>query len=144
MITELLMASAAYAPMPERWVNAVEQVESSGRGAATPRGDGGLAAGPFQFHRTAWDDCTAVRRQAGLPTYAYRYATNPTIARQYATTWLSYLRSRLTLKLGRTPNLGETWLAYNLGMSGFSRYGYRIEFVPEIKMRKAAKLNAAQ
>ena len=85
-----------------------------------------------------------MRRQAGLKTYPYSKASDPAIARQYATSWLSYLRSRLTLKLGRQPNLGETWLAWNLGMTGFARYGYRIDFVPERKMRKAATLNAAQ
>lgn len=130
--------------MPTHWVNAVEQIESSGRGASTPLGDSGLARGPFQFHRSAWEDCTEVRRQAGLKTYSYSKASDPAIARQYATSWLSYLRSRLTLKLGRQPNLGETWLAWNLGMTGFARYGYRIDFVPERKMRKAATLNAAQ
>lgn len=144
MITNLLLASAAFAPMPTHWVNAVEQIESSGRGALTPSGDSGLARGPFQFHRSAWDDCTEVRRQAGLKTYPYSKASDPVVARQYATSWLSYLRSRLTLKLGRQPNLGETWLAWNLGMTGFARYGYRIDFVPERKMRKAATLNAAQ
>ena len=144
MITELILASAAYAPMPERWVNAVEQVESSGRGSATPPGDSGLAKGSFQFHRSAWFDCSEVRRKAGLPTYPYSKASDPLIARQYATSWLSYLRAKLIIKLGRMPNLGETWLAYNLGMTGFARYGYRIDYVPERKMRKAATLNAAQ
>jgi hypothetical protein len=144
MITEILMASAAFAPIPAHWVDAVEHIESSGRGASTPLGDSGLAKGPFQFHRDAWDDCSQARRKAGLTTYPYSKASDPFIARLYATSWLSYLRSKLTHKLGRMPNLGETWLAYNLGMSGFSRYGYRIDFVPERKMRKAAKLNAAQ
>ncbi len=144
MITEILMASAAFAPMPAHWVDAVEHIESSGRGASTPPGDSGLAKGPFQFHRDAWDDCSQARRKAGLTTYPYSKASDPFIARLYATSWLSYLRSKLTHKLGRMPNLGETWLAYNLGMSGFARYGYRIDFVPERKMRKAARLNAAQ
>jgi len=144
MITEILMASAAFAPMPAHWVDAVEHIESSGRGAATPPGDSGLAKGPFQFHRDAWADCSAIRREAGLPVYPYSRASDPAVARQYATSWLSYLRSRLGIKLGRPANLGETWLAYNLGMTGFAKYGYRIDFVPERKMRKAAKLNAAQ
>jgi hypothetical protein len=144
MITQILMASAAFAPMPTHWVDAVEHIESSGRGAATPTADAGRAKGPFQFWATAWADCSAIRRDAGLPVYPYSRASDPAVARQYATTWLSYLRSRLGIKLGRPANLGETWLAYNLGMSGFARYGYRIDFVPERKMRKAAKLNAAQ
>lgn len=127
--------------MPQKWVDAVEQIESSRRGASTPLGDKGKAKGPFQFHKSAWDDCTKIRRSVGLPTYPYSKASDPFISRQYATTWLSYLRQQLGNKIGRSPNIGETWLAWNLGMTGFSRYGYRISMVPDIKMRKAAILN---
>lgn len=37
-------------------LDAIEQVESSGRGAATPDGDEGRAIGPFQIWRDYWTD----------------------------------------------------------------------------------------
>jgi hypothetical protein len=139
--TSLILASAAFAPIPERWVDAVEHIESSGRGADTPLGDGSRAKGPFQFWSEAWADCSRLRKKAGLPVYPYSKASDPHIARQYATTWLSWLRSQVGKQLGRPANLGETWLAYNLGVTGFARYGYQISKVPDRKFIKAASLN---
>jgi len=141
MLTTLAFIAASIAPVPEKWVDAVEQVESSGRGADTPSGDTGRARGPFQFWHAAWMDCSDVRRQAGLPTYPYRLASDPVIARQYAHTWLAYLRSKVSRRLGRPANAGETWLAFNLGMSGFGSYGYNIQKVPDRKFMKANLIN---
>lgn len=143
MMTETLMMAAAFAPIPETWVDAVEQVESSGRGAYTPAGDRGRATGPFQFWSVAWQDCSKIRKSKGLSVYPYSRAKDPAIARQYAVTWLSWLRSQVSRELGRPANLGETWLAYNLGMKGFGRYGYQIAKVPDHKFIKAAALNAS-
>lgn len=141
MLSTLAFIAASIAPVPEKWVDAVEHVESSGRGADTPRGDTGRARGPFQFWHAAWLDCSDIRRQAGLPTYPYRLASDPVIARQYARTWLAYLRSKVSRRLGRPANAGETWLAYNLGMSGFGSYGYDIQKVPDRKFMKANLIN---
>ncbi|HSG19539.1 MAG TPA: hypothetical protein VLA31_02115, partial [Burkholderiaceae bacterium] len=55
-LTAGLLASEA---VSEPVVQAVEMVESSGRGAATPDGDGGKAIGPLQWHAVAWKDCSA-------------------------------------------------------------------------------------
>ena len=62
-LTAGLLASEA---IPDQTLQAVEQVESSGRGALTPDGDGGKAKGCLQWHLVAWRDCSAIRRNAGL------------------------------------------------------------------------------
>jgi hypothetical protein len=142
MVTTLAtMAAALLAPVPDAWVDAVEQVESSGRGALTPAGDGGHAIGPFQFWNGSWSDCSAVRRNLGLPVYPYTKAADPVIAREYARVWLAHTRRRLQDKVGRLPTLGETWLAWNLGITGYGRYNYNMQNVPDSKFMKAFRLN---
>lgn len=138
IITTAMALSIAVAnPIPDRWVEAVEQIESNGRNIP---GDGSAAQGVMQFHKSAWIDCSKLRKEAGLKTYPYSKAKDPAIAREYASFWLSYLRGVLTAKIGRPALLGETWLAYNLGVTGFSKYGYSMSLVPEDKYIKAAKL----
>lgn len=138
-LTAGLLASEA---VPEPLVQAVEHIESSGRGANTPDGDGGLARGPFQWHSVAWADCSAVRRKAGLAVYPYADARNPAKAREYARTWLTVLKVRLAGEIGRQPFPGEVWLAWNLGWSGFSRYGFSWAHVPRAKFDKARQVNS--
>lgn len=138
-LSAVLLASEA---VSEPVLQAVEQVESSGRGAATPRGDGGKAIGPLQWHAVAWRDCSAIRRKAGLPVYPYADAANPARARDYARTWLTALKLRLQAAIGRAPFPGEIWLAWNLGWSGFSRYGFQWAEVPSAKFAKARQVNS--
>lgn len=137
-----IVALAVAQPVPDKWVDAVEQIETGGEQAPDlATGDGGKAAGRFQFHKTAWLDCTKVRKAAGLKTYPYSKARDPKVAREYATTWLSYLRHRLTKDIGRAANAGETWLAWNLGYEGFRRYKFQLATVPDAKFVKAARIN---
>jgi len=137
-LTAGLLASEA---VPEAFLQAVEQVESSGRGALTPDGDGGLARGPLQWHSVAWKDCSAIRRKAGLAVYPYADARNPARARDYARTWLTALKIRLADQIGRQPFPGEIWLAWNLGWTGFRRYGFQWADVPAAKFEKARQVN---
>jgi hypothetical protein len=137
-LTAGLLASEA---VPEPIVQAVEQVESSGRGAATPLGDGGKARGPLQWHAVAWADCSKVRRKAGLAVWSYSSASDPVRARDYARTWLTVLKVRLASAIGRQPLPGEIWLAWNLGLTGFSRYGFQWAEVPSAKFAKARQVN---
>lgn len=137
-LTAGLLASEA---VPEAFLQAVEQVESSGRGALTPDGDGGLARGPLQWHSVAWKDCSAIRRKAGLAVYPYADARNPARARDYARTWLTALKIRLAEQIGRQPFPGEIWLAWNLGWTGFRRYGFQWADVPAAKFEKARQVN---
>lgn len=137
-LTAGLLASEA---VPETTLQAVEHIESSGRGAATPLGDGGKARGPMQFHRVAWDDCSKVRRSAGLAVFPYASASDPAKAKDYARTWLTVLKLRLVEQIGRQPFPGEIWLAWNLGWTGFSRYGFQWAEVPAAKFAKARLVN---
>jgi hypothetical protein len=127
--------------IPEQTLQAVEHIESSGRGAKTPDGDGGLAKGPLQWHSVAWKDCSAIRRKAGLAVYPYADAANPAKARDYARTWLTVLKVRLAGQIGRQPYPGEIWLAWNLGWSGYERYGFSWAEVPAAKFNKALQVN---
>ena len=133
----MALSLAAADPIPDRWLTAIEQVESNSRNIS---GDAGLAQGVMQFHKEAWSDCSKLRKQAGLKSYPYSKAKDPAIAREYAGFWLSYLRGVLTAKIGRPALLGETWLAYNLGVTGFGKYHYSMSLVPQEKYIKAAKL----
>jgi hypothetical protein len=138
------IAIATATPVPGCWVDAVQQVETGGqRNPDAAVGDGRRAKGRFQFHKEAWADCTKLRKAAGLPTHPYSKATDPVVAREYATTWLTYLRERLRKDIGRTPFLGEVWLAWNLGYQGFADIGFQLSLAPEAKFIKAAKLNIA-
>lgn len=140
-MTAILMTIASLTnPVPETWVQAVEYVESGGRGAATPKGDGGKAVGPYQFHKEAWADCSKVRKAAGLSVHPYAKASDPGIARDYAKTWLTHLRYILTAEIGRPANAAETWLAFNLGMKGFRAFGFQWAFVPSPKFDKAMQV----
>lgn len=130
----MAVASVVANPVPEAWVDAVEQVESGGRNIS---GDKGKAAGVFQFWAVAWADCSKVRAKAGLPVHPYHKATDRKVAREYARTWLTYLRNRLTIEIGRPASAAETWLAYNLGLTGFKAVGYQWAFVPADKFSKA-------
>ena len=137
-LSAALLASEA---VPEAVVQAVEQVESSGRGSKTPDGDGGKAVGCLQWHSVAWKDCSAIRLKAGLPIYPYADAKAPIRAREYARTWLTVLKVRLAAEMGRQPFPGEIWLAWNLGWSGFERYGFSWAHVSRVKFDKARQVN---
>ena len=126
-LTAGLLASEA---IPDQTLQAVEQVESSGRGAATPDGDGGKAKGCLQWHL-----------DAGLAVWPYASAADPARARDYARTWLTVLKVRLAKQIGRTPLPGEIWLAWNLGWTGYSRYGFSLAYVPRAKFDKARQVN---
>ena len=133
-----LAANLAADPVPEAWVDAVAQVESAGRSSAI--GDKGLARGAWQFHRAAWADCSRLRKAAGLPIYPYSQATNQAKAREYARTWLTWLRDQLSARIGRSALAHETWLAFNLGLTGFQAYRYQAVLVPEKRYQAAMKI----
>ena len=138
-LTAGLLASEA---VSEPVLQAVEMVESGGH--ADPDravGDSGKARGRYQFHREAWEDCSKLRKINKLSVYPYASASDPAIARDYARTWLTVLKIRLAQEIGRTPLPGEIWLAWNLGWTGFSRYGFQWAEVPEAKFAKARQVN---
>jgi hypothetical protein len=133
----LALAAVVADPVPDKWVAAVEAVETGGRNVD---GDRGKAKGVLQWHARAWADCSRVRKAAGLPTWPYTSARDPERARAYASTWLTYLRARLTREIGRPALANETWLAWNLGFEGFRRYRFQA-WHPDLP---AARYDAAQ
>lgn len=138
-IAALAIAAAVAEPVPKTWLDAVQSVETGGE--ANPDkavGDGGKARGRFQFHRSAWADCSIVRKAQGKPVHPYSKATDPVIATEYAKTWLTALRERLTAEIGRPAMAHEVWLAYNLGFVGFKRFSFQPSLVTdEARYRKA-------
>lgn len=140
LMSALLLATAlALAdPVPEAWLDAVAQIESNGRPGAV--GDRGAARGEFQFHKEAWADCSKIRRKAKLPIYPYSAATDRAKAREYARTWLTWIQAELSARIGRKALAHETWLAFNLGMSGFAKIGYQACLAEEPRYVKAMKV----
>ena len=83
-------ALAAAAPLLDR----IARVESGNRHHAI--GDGGRARGAWQMHKSAWDDTSARRRAAGLPTFPFASGSrDPATARAYAQNHLELLRTSL-------------------------------------------------
>jgi hypothetical protein len=121
--TAMSIAQALGADYPHKWLHAMEQIESGGNPTAI--GDGGRARGAFQFHKSAWDFATRIRRKAGLPTWPYSKATDQGIARMYAQSYLANLQARLAEDTGRQPRPSEIYLAWNMGYAGFERLGFQ-------------------
>ena len=139
LLALLISAGSAIAAVPERWIDLVGKVESSNNPDAV--GDWGRARGEMQFWRSTWDDCTRQRKARGLPTWGFSYAHDRAVARLYARSWLDYIEERLARAMGRKPSLGEIYAAYNLGVSGFARRGYRLSECPASTRRNASWLN---
>ena len=138
MIATALVIAMNTFVVPEAWVDAVEQIESGGESVY---GDNGYAAGSFQFHYDCWNECSWLRDKTGLPVYSYDEAMDKVKSREYARTWLSHIYLVLSKKYKRPATLGEVWIAYNLGMTGFSKYKYSINHVRGWRKKKAVYLN---
>ena len=126
---------SANSDLPDSWYHAFEQIESAGDPRAI--GDGKKARGLFQFHSACWEDVSKLRKAQGLPVYPFTKATNEWVAREYARTWIPHVHKLLTSRIGRPATAAETWLAFNLGMTGFKRYKYQLGLVPGPKYDKA-------
>ncbi len=129
-------------PVPDKWLDAIQRIESGGHpDPDNALGDGKKARGRFQFHKEAWADCTKLRKQMGLPVFPYAKANDKAIATEYARTWLTALRERLTAEIGRPALAHETWLAFNLGFVGFKKFMFQPSLVTdEARYNKAIKI----
>ena len=128
----LASVTASAAPVPDSWLTAIQRIETGGeKNPDAAVGDGTRAKGRFQFHKEAWLDCTKLRKQMGLRTYPYSKASDPTAATEYARTWLTALRERITAEIGRPAMAHEVWMAFNLGFTGFKRLSFQVHFVPD-------------
>tara|TARA_B100001123_G_C15280603_1_gene1013872 strand:- start:1277 stop:1741 length:465 start_codon:yes stop_codon:yes gene_type:complete len=121
-------------------IHAVGMVESNMDHSAV--GDMTKSNGAFQMGRPAWTDCSRWLKKNGFKTTAYEKGVNdPTISHQYCKIYLSLIHSQLRRKMGRDPNAGELYAAYNLGVRGFERRGFQLDKTPEITQRAIVKLH---
>jgi hypothetical protein len=79
-------ANAIENPRFEKILDAIEQVESSGRGKNTPDGDNGKAIGPFQIHMAYWRD--ACQYDITLAESNYERCREPDYARRVVRAYL--------------------------------------------------------
>ncbi|MBA4146718.1 MAG: hypothetical protein H0X66_01285 [Verrucomicrobia bacterium] len=111
----------------DKLLDAIRQVESSG--GKFVYGDRGRSLGDFQMGRAAWTDVSQWRKARNLTLYNYRTDVfRSDIAREYASNYLSILRTGLLKKLQREPSASELYAAYNIGLTRFweqSRYDIR-------------------
>lgn len=133
----LLLLCPSLLAVDGRFLDRLATVESSGNPRAI--GDGGRAVGLYQFHRSAWEDTSRLRRASGQPQYPYKDAHDPAKARAYAQTFCDSLETRLQARLGRSPTDGEVYAAWNLGFVGFSRRGFDLSRCPEVTQKAARK-----
>lgn len=128
--------SVASAQVSEKFLDAVAQVESSGRANAI--GDGGKALGMFQLHRAAWEDASKVDRTLG----DYKTgALNPATARRAARVYFEILSARL-VRAQAANSPANLYAAYNLGFAGFSRRGFSLVKCPASTQKAVKKLEA--
>ena len=122
-------------------LNLVAGIESSHNPQAV--GDSGLARGEFQFHKAAWEQVSAQRKAQGKKAYAYAYAHDRFVARQYAEAYLTWLGTDLQRRLGRKPLAWEVYAAFNRGVGGFKALGYRFSNLPSHTKRSCTKIATA-
>ena len=100
-----LVASVAFAQPSDALLDAIEQVESSGRGVNTPDGDGGKAIGPFQIWKSYWKD--AVEYDKSLASGSYQDCRKPEYARRVVRAYLTrYGRGKTNEEMARIHNGG--------------------------------------
>jgi hypothetical protein len=133
------MATTANAIEPDaKWLDLVEQVESSGNANAI--GDGGKARGAFQMWQIAWADVSNYRRERDLKVYPYAKAWDYHIARLYAHDYAQLQRIRMMRKTQRDPDAAELYALYNLSYGGFARRGFDLSKCPRVTRQKAGRI----
>jgi membrane-bound lytic murein transglycosylase MltF len=123
----------------ERLLDAIAQIESSGRADAI--GDGGKARGMFQLHRAAWRD--AQKRNPLVVDYETG-SMNPAQSRLAARTYLTILAARFERATSRPPQPGELYAAYNVGFARFASLGFDVTKTPKTTQRAIAKLKGVK
>lgn len=123
-----------------KFVTSVAVAESRMQNLAI--GDNGASRGAWQMSERAWDQVSASRRKRGAEAYDWStYCSYEAIAREYATEYLRWIESRLIANMGRQPTRSEIYAAWNLGVTGFARVGYRLAAVPSVTKRGIARLS---
>lgn len=130
----LLACYSASAHVTEKFLDAVAQVESSGKPNAV--GDGGKALGMFQLHRAAWEDAAKIDRSLGDYNTG---ALNPETSRRAARVYFNALSARL-IRAHVANSPANLYAAYNLGFTGYSKRGFSLGKCPATTQRAVKKL----
>ncbi|MGZ8919378.1 MAG: hypothetical protein ACXW32_00605 [Limisphaerales bacterium] len=121
------------------FLKAVKFVESSN--GLMKIGDNGQSLGDFQLSEAAWLDVSQWRKARRLKTYDYDTAVfHSFINRVYASNYLTILHTELTRKLGRRPDHGELYAAYNMGMAMFEGCNFSLNRVNPVTRAKARQI----
>ncbi len=139
--TLMLVLSVPVACAGAPLVDHIARVETNNRNVT---GDKGKALGVWQIHAEAWADVNKYRKERRLKVYPYSAASEPGVARVYASEYLTIMQQRLSPILGRPPTSEETYCAYNLGIEGFKRRKLRLENCPTVTKEGAKKLAALE
>ena len=124
----------------DEFLRAVKFVESSN--GQFKVGDNGQSLGDFQLSEAAWLDVSHWRKARGLKTYEYDKAVfHSFINRVYASNYLTILYGELSRKLGREPDAGEIYAAYNMGLAMFAGCEYRLSRVNPTTRAKAKQIS---
>src|SRR5687768_16609968 len=125
----------------EDFLRAVKFVESSN--GLFKVGDNGQSLGDFQLSEAAWLDVSEWRKARRLKTYEYDKAVfHSFINRVYASNYLTILHSELSRRLGRAPDHGELYAAYNMGMAMFADCKFSLSRVNPVTRAKAEQIGA--
>lgn len=118
-------------------VQAVRDVESP----TGKTGDNGRARSHWQIHRAAWTDVSRERRQSGLKVYTWELGTqNEFVSKVYARTYLWQISDRISTRLGRPARAREIYVAYNWGVTRFSKVGFNFNKAPAIVRARAQRV----
>ena len=141
------LKTQAQSRVDERLLEAVLQVESSGR--HTARGDlkkgtsEYRALGGYQFWRPTWNHVSQIRQKAGLQTISYEQgATHPAWSREYARSYLTWIETYLRSRGVNTPTRSQIYAGYNWGVGSFRKVGFDVSKAPATTQRACRKIEA--
>ena len=123
-----------------KFLDAVSLVVSGGRAAAI--GEGGGGRGEYQFWRDSWDSVTALRKVRKLPTNAYHLGATTSLARDYARTYFEWLEKGLKRNGVKHPTQGQLYAAWNCGLAGFKRRGFKVSGCPSHTRKAIERIKA--
>jgi hypothetical protein len=75
-----------------------------------------------------------------MPTWTYRHAHEPAVARLYARDYLIILENQLRSGLRRAPSAELVYAAYNIGFTRLESLGFRLERTPRTTQAACARL----
>ena len=123
----MTMSARAMTTEPTTWLAALSQVESGDNQHAVGKA-GELSK--FQITEGAWKDhCRC----------AFTHARDEELAEIIALKIRHANWARLKQALKREPTPAEEYTSWNIGLKGFSRYGYSIRRVPKVYRERAER-----